>query len=244
MRASFSKPGNEPATATVAVLGFHRVGPLPPWSWETWFWLPEETFVRFLDELAEGGWEPVSLDAFLDALDGGGELPERTALITFDDGYRATAECILRCLGARSWPGVFFVPSDFIGRANGFEAETDEPDEELCSEEELAALAHGGISVQSHGASHRGFSSLEPAEQVAELRRSKEALERVPGVRVEALAYPYGDVGDPGSARAAGYRAAFGYGGTPFAMGAADRFRLPRLALGPDSDLTALLEDR
>lgn len=244
MRASFSKLGSELATATVAVLAFHRVGPLPPGSWETWFWLPEATFVRFLDELAGGGWQPVTIETFLDALDRNAELPERAALITFDDGYRATADCVRRCLGERGWPGVFFVPSDFVGRTNGFEAETDEPDEELCSADELAVLARSGISVQSHGASHRPLSTLDRGEQLDDLCRSKATLEHATGAVVETLAYPYGDVGDSAAVRAAGYRVAFGYGGGAFRLAAADRFHLPRLAVGPDTDLSAFLEDR
>jgi hypothetical protein len=39
----------------------------------------------------------------------------------------------------------------------------------------------------------------------------------------------------------AGYRAAFGYGGDPFELPADDRYRLARVAMGPDTDLRALL---
>ena len=41
-----------------------------------------------------------------------------------------------------------------------------------------------------------------------------------------------------------GYRAAFGYGGSPFELVGADRYRLARIAMGPDTDLPAELSAR
>ena len=64
---------------------------------------------------------------------------------------------------------------------------------------------------------------------------------------MDALTYPYGDAGrDPEASarllRRLDYRAAFLYGGGRFAAEAADRYRLPRLAVGPDTDLAEELE--
>jgi len=68
-------------------------------------------------------------------------------------------------------------------------------------------------------------------------------LEQELGSPVRLLAYPYGDPGDaevPDVLRRAGYDAAFVYGGGAFALPASDRYRLPRLAMGPD---TMVLEE-
>jgi peptidoglycan/xylan/chitin deacetylase (PgdA/CDA1 family) len=247
MRASISKPGSDRAARrrvlrTVVVLGYHKVGDPPPGSWETWYLVPEETFRRQLDDLGRHGWEVVDLERFLTGLDEPDLLPERAALITFDDGYRSIREAALRGLREFGYPGVLFVPSDYIGRTNDFEADTDEPRERLCDVDDLRELERNGISVQSHCASHRPFSSLAEIEQTDELAGSKAALERALGKRVDALSYPYGDAGrDPDAAarllRRLDYQAAFLYGGGRFAVEAADRYRLPRLAVGPDTDL-------
>lgn len=246
MKASTSKRGSRRAAVvrspSVAVLGLHRLGTPPPGSWETWFLVGEETFRRFLRVLRRGGWNVVSLDELLAGLDDPAQLPERAALLTFDDGYASAARVALRLLGEAGLPGVFFVPSDFVGRMNEFEADTDEPEEPICSEADLRALVEGGISVQSHAASHTTFSRLDRDALNDEIVRSKQALEVAVGRPVEALAYPYGDVGSSpdetaAALAAAGYRAAFGYGGGPAEPGSVDRYRIPRLALGPDSDL-------
>ncbi len=247
MRASISEAGSDHAARhralrTVVVLGYHKVGDPPPGSWKTWYLVPEETFRRQLDDLGRHGWEVVDLERFLTGLDEPDLLPERAALITFDDGYRSIRDAALRGLREFGYPGVLFVPSDYIGRTNDFEADTDEPRERLCDVHDLRELERNGISVQSHCASHRPFSSLAESEQAYELARSKGALEGALGKQVDAMSYPYGDAGrDPDAAarllRCLGYRAGFLYGGGPFAAEAADRYRLPRLAVGADTDL-------
>jgi peptidoglycan/xylan/chitin deacetylase (PgdA/CDA1 family) len=142
------------------------------------------------------------------------------------------------------WPAVAFVPTDFIGRASTFDP--DEPLEPLIGWDDLRALEHAGVSVQSHGATHRAWSSLGGEAQEAELGRSRAALETALGTRVDLLAFPYGDAGsDRGAVRArvtaAGYRAAFLYGGGAVAL-PADPYAVPRIAVGPDTDLRAALE--
>jgi peptidoglycan/xylan/chitin deacetylase (PgdA/CDA1 family) len=246
MRASTSKPGSRhrPAAAAgagagIAVLGFHRVGGPPAGSWETWYLVREDAFRAHLDYLDDEGWVFIALRDLVAALDGRAELPARSALVTFDDGYRATGHAALRVLGERGVPAVFFVPTDHVGDTNAFEADTAEPPEPICGWDELRRLEEAGISVESHGASHAALSGLDPDERDDELRRSKAALEAALGKRVDAVAYPYGDAGGTAASTLAdlGYRVAFGYGGGPFTLGAVDRFHLPRIALGSDTDL-------
>ena len=256
MRASISKRGNEalrrragaPSRArTVAVLGFHKVGAPTPGSWETWYSIPEETFVAQLRWLRENAWEAITLGTFIDGLERPELLPPRAVLITFDDGFRSVRDVALASLRRFRYPAVLFVPTDFIGGDNSFDADTDEPVERICDVEDLVALERAGVAIQSHGASHRRFSDLREGEEQDELARSKAALERAIGNRVEAVAFPYGDRGrDAGAVRRAlrrtGYRVAFTYGGGAVSLPVADPYGLPRVAMGPDTDLASALE--
>jgi peptidoglycan/xylan/chitin deacetylase (PgdA/CDA1 family) len=225
----------------IAILGYHKVGPPGPDSWETWFSVPEDAFASQLTTLQDGGWQPVDSAAFLDGLADPEALPERAALITFDDGYRSVLEVALPWLERFRYPAVIFVPTEYVGRTNLFDRD-DEPQEPLCDWDGLRELERRGVAVQSHGASHRTFSELTPAQRADELERSKAALEAELGRSVQLFAYPYGD--DGGAApqvREAGYRAAFGYGGGTISFPPEDAFRLERLAMGPDTDLGAAL---
>jgi peptidoglycan/xylan/chitin deacetylase (PgdA/CDA1 family) len=229
----------------IAILGYHKVGPPAPGGWETWFQIPERVFEDHLSVLRDGGWELLDAATFLDGLSDPGRLPQRGALITFDDGYRSLRDAALRCLRASGAPAVLFMPSDFVGRDNHFD-QGSEPEEPLCDWSDLKELARCGVSIQSHGASHQAFSELSPGARRDELVRSKAELEAGVGQPVELFAFPYGDdaegSAEVGSALAqAGYRAAFGYDGGPFSLPAVDPYRLPRVAMGPDTDLRAVL---
>src|SRR6516162_4677506 len=225
---------------TLAILGFHKIGPAPG-GWETWFYVPQATFVGYLDYLKEDAWQVLDVAAFLHGLVKPDSLPERAALITFDDGYRSILDYGLPELQFFEYPAVMFVPTAFIGGHNEFDADN-EPEEAICDWDELRELERCGVSVQSHGVSHRAFSGLNPAEQEQELLRSKAALEDGLGKAVEVFSYPYGDCGlEPGAAQRllerTGYRAACLYGGGPHRVPVADPYRLDRLAMGPDTDL-------
>lgn len=60
---------------------------------------------------------------------------------------------------------------------------------------ENSSVRASRFSVQSHGASHRPFSKLDPAEQEEELIRSQAVLEAGLGKPAQVFAYPYGDWG-------------------------------------------------
>jgi peptidoglycan/xylan/chitin deacetylase (PgdA/CDA1 family) len=233
---------------SLAILGYHKVGAPSTGAWETWFYVPEATFWNQLSFLRDNGWQVIDLATLVRSLAGPAELPERAALITFDDGYRSVLEVALPCLRWFGYPAVQFVPTNFIGGRNWFDG-GGEPEEPICDWDELRELERSGVSVQAHSASHRHFSELRPAELEQELRQSKVALEDGLGRPVEVFAFPYGDDGvDPQATgralRRLGYRAACLYKGGPNRVPIANPYRLTRLAMGPDTDLRAELGQR
>jgi peptidoglycan/xylan/chitin deacetylase (PgdA/CDA1 family) len=258
MEAEGPSMGTRAGGRMLAILGFHKIGEPPPDGWETWFYIPEATFVEQLSYLQGSGWQVIDLATFLRGLTRPNSLPERAALLTFDDGYRSMRTVALPLLLQFGYPAVLFVPTDFIGGRNTFDAA--EPEEALCDWDDLVELERQGVSIQSHGASHRSFSGLTPVAQEEELRRSRTTLEAGLGRRVEVFSYPYGDDGVSSypyvddvtrspvlrriqeALKRAGYRAACLYGGGTNRLPAADPYRLTRLAIGPDTDLQAALE--
>src|SRR5262245_38779992 len=89
-------PDSQATTArTLTILGFHKVGVPPPGSWETWYNIPEAIFVGYLNYLKENGWQVLDVADLLRGLAAPEGLPERTAVLTFDDGYRTIVECAL-----------------------------------------------------------------------------------------------------------------------------------------------------
>jgi peptidoglycan/xylan/chitin deacetylase (PgdA/CDA1 family) len=230
----------------LAILGYHKIGEPPLDGWQTWFYVSEENFVEHLSYLREHGWQVIDLVALFRGIRTPENLPERAALLTFDDGYRSMRTVALSSLLQFGYPAVLFVPTDYIGGFNGFDAGY-EPEEAICDWDDLRELERLGVSIQSHGASHRSFSKLSLPEQEEELTRSKTTLEAGLEKPVEVFAYPYGDGGtEPRSTgralELAGYRAACLYKGGPNPLPIVEPYRLTRVAVGPDTDLQAALE--
>ena len=230
----------------LAILSYHKLGPPGSEAWDTWYYVQEASFVEHLEHLTDEGWQFLDLTDFLDGLKFPAKLPERGALLTFDDGYSSVARVALPRLVEFGIPGVMFVPTAYIGATNEFDLNAYEPQEPICSWNQLELLERHGIAVQSHGVSHRGFSDMSIGEIEQELVRSKATLEDRLERPVDLFAFPYGDAGADGdlvrgALRRCGYKAACLYGGGPFSALAADPYRLPRLAIGSDADLAAEL---
>jgi peptidoglycan/xylan/chitin deacetylase (PgdA/CDA1 family) len=229
----------------LAILGYHKIGE-PPDGWWTWNYVPEAIFADQLSVLLERGWTVIDHRAFLLGLDTPQSLPHRSALITFDDGYRSFAHTALPVLRRFGFPAVIFVPTCYVGGTNSFDRDI-EPEEEICDWNELMELENWRVSVQSHGVTHQGFSELDPQQLREELVRSKVELELGLAKSIETFSFPYGDDGrEPDALRnllmESGYRAACLYGGGVNSLPGANRYRLTRLAMGPDIDLAELLD--
>lgn len=231
---------------TLAILAYHKIGEPSDRRWWTCHYIPEATFAAHLGWLRDSGWSVIDAGTFICGLEDPAILPKRAALLTFDDGYRSTRDVALAWLQRFGYPAVIFVPTQFVGTVNAFDAGI-EPEENMCTWEELRELEQRGVSVQSHGVSHRAFSELDETEQRDELRGSKAVLEAHLNKRVELFAYPHGDAGRNHRAamaqvlRALGFEAAFRYGGGPIRGPLGDRYHLARIAMGPDTDLGTLL---
>ena len=143
---------------------------------------------------ARAGWRVVHAGTFLRGLEHLNALPERSALITFDDGCRQFLDVASPWLCRFGFSAVQFVPTDYIGRTNSFD-EGAEPEEPILSWTDLRDLPRWGVSVQSHSLSHRAFSQISCSEREQEVQRSKRVLEQALDRPVEMFAYPKGDEG-------------------------------------------------
>jgi peptidoglycan/xylan/chitin deacetylase (PgdA/CDA1 family) len=225
---------------TLAILGFHKIGRARG-GWNTWFYIPERIFAEQLRYLHDTAWQVIDIATFLRGLDAYAALPPRSALLTFDDGCRQFMDAALPLLQRFKYPSLQFVPTGHIGKTNSFDAGV-EPEEPIFDWAELRELERQGVSIQSHGVTHRRFSDLTRLQQDEELSRSKAMLESGLGKRVDLFAFPQGDDGDDRMAtekslRAAGYRAAFLYGGGSVRLPTHAPYQLARVAMGPDTNL-------
>lgn len=174
---------------TVPILCYHRFGPSA-----TKMVMPPSSFEAQLRWLADNGYRVVPLAAVEAFLAGRAGLPERSVVITIDDGYESVYRHAFPLLKRFGFPATLFVYTDFVG---GGDALTWGQMQEM--------QASGLVDIQSHSKSHRNLveriagESDERYRQAieTELRVPRETLERrLPGAKVRHLAYPYGDANE------------------------------------------------
>lgn len=175
-------------------------------------------FASHLDELVRS-FEPVSLSEAVARLRSG-RVSGREVAVTFDDGFRNQLVNAAPLLAERGISACFFLVTGLVGApAATVEAICAErlhlprPVEPMtwADARELVAMGH---EIGSHSASHRDPSALGPEELVAELRGSREQLERRLSTRIAHFSAPYGDArrftpAVSAAARAAGYETCF-----------------------------------
>lgn len=199
-----------PSRPGLRVLCYHKVGAPPPGSRLKDLWVSPEKFRSQIRHLTENGYKTLLFSELLEAYRSGSTLPEKSVVITFDDGYENNylhAWPILKEFGAK---GNIFVVFNTIGKANLWHNPASEPWINMATLEQLREMQAGGlIEYGSHTMSHPKLTKLDLADAVCELTESKRQLEAALGREMCAFAYPYGDGAYHKEVRAAALEAGY-----------------------------------
>jgi peptidoglycan/xylan/chitin deacetylase (PgdA/CDA1 family) len=167
--------------------------------------------VRMLEEqlrhLHAEGFRTISIADFIEFNAGRRQLPRKSVLLAFDDGYRSFVQFALPMLKELGFRATLFVYTDYIGAGAN-----------ALTWRELRDLAADGFDVQAHSKTHHdlvhkaGESDADYAKRIeVELGVPLALFRRHLGRGSETLAYPYGTTDDELVERVAkhGYVAAF-----------------------------------
>jgi len=215
-----------PLVQAAVVLQYHHVGEETPASTST----SPARFAMHLDYLQEAGFDIVPLQELVDTLRAGKTLPDRTAAITFDDGYISIYDTAWPMLKAKGWPFTVFVNTEpHDGNRPLF-----------MSWDQLREIKSGGATIANHGVSHpyllrRQAGQDEAAWRAwveAEITEAEKRIASETGDTVKMFAYPYGEFNNAilEIADALGYTG-FGQQSGPLAT-FSDRRVLPRFPFG------------
>jgi peptidoglycan/xylan/chitin deacetylase (PgdA/CDA1 family) len=118
----------------------------------------------------------------------------RYSAVTFDDGFVSVLENALPVLESLGIPCVIFVPTGCLGsHPRWIESAHHDGSETIATSEMIHALSSRPlVRIGSHSVSHPDFRTLEDRLAIEELSSSKDALERITGLRVESFSFPHG----------------------------------------------------
>lgn len=187
------------------MLMYHAVIPgkgIPAWPWAV-------SMQRFCDQLdflaAEGYGTPTMTELTSKPAK---EWPDRTAVITFDDGY---ADNLAACeaLQKRGMRASWFIVSGSVGQSPQWPADG-RPPGRLLNASELREMQENSMEIGSHTVNHVRLPEADDAHLVRELTDSKAMLEDLLGNAVGSFAYPYGAFNErcAKAVKQAGYTAA------------------------------------
>lgn len=185
--AASPAPAGAPAPASqsrVAILGYHRFESPARDSLA----ITPQMFREQMQALKDAGITVISMEDFLAWRRGEKEIPEKSALITIDDGYNCTYLQAWPILKEFGYPFAFYVYSNYIS-AGG----------RSITWEQLAELRDAGVHIGSHSVSHDNMTRprrTRPENFEAwlenEFTQIRNELREKLGLEASTFAYPYG----------------------------------------------------
>lgn len=172
----------------VPVLTYHDIAPQAKGR----LVISVKSFEEQMRYLKEQGYRVVSLSEFHEFLSLRRQLPRRSVVITFDDGYKSFMQYAYPVLKALGFTATLFVYTDYVGTGRN-----------ALSWEDLAKLAAEGFQVEGHSKTHSdlrrrpGESEADHGRRMrAEMEAPQKLFEQRMGRPARFLAYPYGAADD------------------------------------------------
>jgi peptidoglycan/xylan/chitin deacetylase (PgdA/CDA1 family) len=179
------RPG---AAQAVTILCYHRFG-----AQANTLTVTRAAFEAQMAWLAGNGYTAITFERLRAFLEGRESLPDKSVLITIDDGYRSTYDIAFPILAKHRFPATLFLYTDFVGAPDA-----------LTWGQMREMGASGLVAVQPHSKTHSNLAVRQADESEARYRERVrreiegpiDSIRRELGARTLVYAFPYGDVND------------------------------------------------
>lgn len=179
-----------------------------------------------LDYINDNNYVTITMTELYDHIENNKPIPEKSILITFDDGYMNNYTEAFPMLKELNMTATIFCVGNSLDGSY------------YLSEEAIKEMSDYGIDIESHTVNHVHLDTMSYDEQLLELKNSKNILEKITGKEVLSLAYPFGDYNDNTikAAKDAGYKMGF-----TTKLGLSDRtddiYKLDRIYISSSYDM-------
>lgn len=149
-------------------------------------------FQRGMARLYESGYQTLSLLEAADCLQRGAPFPDRSLVLTFDDGYQTVYDEAFPVLQRYGLSATVFLTVGEKGPVNPTNQLPSLSDRSMLTWHQIREMQRWGIAFGAHALTHPDLTRL-PVERIeVEVLGSKTIIEDALGVRVDCFAYPYG----------------------------------------------------
>ena len=180
-------PGMAMAQSQAVILQYHHVDNRTPPVTS----LSPALFAEHMRYLADNGFVVLPLEDVISALRQNEQLPDKAAVITFDDGYLSVYEAAWPVLREYAWPFTIFISAGLVSSNSALYASWDQ----------LREMGNNGATLANHTMTHPYFldhpAGMSDQDWLAGIRREIEEAEAIiemeTGQSHKLLAYPYGE---------------------------------------------------
>lgn len=202
---------------------------IPEWKWAVAY----NEFISQMTLLRNFGWRTI-LSKNLSLND---PPPDKTVLITFDDGYSDNFPAF-EFLAQNGMCANWFVVTSDIDKMSSW-VDSDAPTLKLLSPSQLLEMKDGGMEIGSHTHTHCRLNTTDRKQLDFELANSKSILQEILQCPVTSVAYPYGKYTDTtlAASREAGYKHGFTTR-SGFGLVSNDLFQIRRISIMASDSLS------
>ena len=175
------------SSSQAVILQYHHVSTETPASTS----LSSKQFEAHMTYLKDNGFSILPLPEVITALNNQQQLPDKTIVITFDDGYTSVYQNAYPVLKQLNWPFTILVTTGLIDNNPGLYASWDQ----------LREMADNGATIANHTVTHPYLLELNQNESkqawlnrvVDEINSAENTIKSETGHNYKILAYPYGE---------------------------------------------------
>ncbi len=178
--------------------------------------MPQDIFAWQMKYLKENHYRVISMEMLIEYLEYKKALPQRSIVITIDDGYKSVYDIAFPVLKQYGFTASLFIYTDFVAGGSAM------------TWEQIREIKNAGFEVGSHTVSHADLALKKPMENeekyiqriTHEIVRSKEILDKKLNQDTTLFAFPFGSSNQRviNVCRKAGYKVGVTVikGGNPF----------------------------
>lgn len=166
-------------------------------------------FAEQMSHLRSEGYHLLALADVRRHLQASEPFPERTVVVTFDDGFADNYHNALPVLLKEEIPMTLFLTTGYIGTKE-LPVLRDRPGVRPLSWEQASEMARNGIELGAHTLTHPNLTELDDAELRRQVSDCRDRIEEHTGTSVRTFCYPRGDFDErvKSAVREAGYELA------------------------------------
>ncbi|MBE6066274.1 MAG: polysaccharide deacetylase family protein [Clostridium lundense] len=224
LKRSFSGPNLKHNNEGIPVLMYHSISNKKGNEIQ----LSKDLFEAQMKFLKDKNYTTLSLDELYDFIASNKPIPQKSVVLTFDDGYVDNYLNAYPILKKYNFRATIFVITDNVDKYS-----------HTINSSQIKEMSLNGIDIMSHTEKHEDLSTLNYDNQLYTMKTSQKFLEKVLDKKVNYIAYPYGrwNKDTLKAAKDSGHTMAFSTSGT-WTDKSDGIYKLDRVYISSNFDLT------